>query len=471
VGSPWAIEASGLGKAYGPAVALRRVDVRVGWNERVVLIGPNGAGKTTLLRLLAVLQRPTVGRLRLAGRETEGGAIPRHLIGFVGHSSALYPDLTATENLAFYARLYRLSGAGPQIEEAIGRVGLGDRRDVRARALSRGQQQRLALARALLHDPPILILDEPDTGLDAAGLDLLAELLAESGRTVLLSTHHPEWAERFATREIALAGGRIVRDDPIGLGKVDDPLPAAGAGTPRSHANAEPPGRISRPESAATAFLAQVWAVLWKDLVLEARRRELIGTMLIFTLLVIVVFTFALDLAAEYAPIVAPGALWVAYIFAGTLGIGRGFSAEVDTGTLEGLLLAPVPRGAIYLAKLLGNALLMLAVEAASLPVVVAFFNQPVVQAPLLPVFLLGSLGVAAVTTLFAALAANTRAREVLLPVLLFPVVTPVVIASVQATTGILTGAGVGPWPSILVAFAAIFGAVAYLVFEYVVEE
>lgn len=211
--------------------------------------------------------------------------------------------------------------------------------------------------------------------------------------------------------------------------------------------------------------------ILWKDLLLEFRRRELIGTMLIFTLLVIVVFTFALDLAAEYAPVVAPGALWVAYIFAGTLGLGRGFSAEVDAGTLEGLLLAPVNRSALYLAKVLGSAALMLVVEAISIPIFVAFFNLPVVQVALLPVFLLGTIGFAAVATLFAALAANTRAREVLLPILLFPVATPVVIAGVKATTGILEGTGPGPWLSLLVAFDAIFGAVAFLIFEYVVEE
>jgi heme exporter protein B len=144
---------------------------------------------------------------------------------------------------------------------------------------------------------------------------------------------------------------------------------------------------------------------------------------------------------------------------------------EQEWGTLEGLRLAPVDRGALYLAKLLGNVLFMLAVEAASLPIAGAFFGLPVLRPALLPVLLLGTLGFAAVGTLFAAMAAHTRAREVLLPVLLLPIAVPVVIASVQATAGVLDGRGTGPWLNVLVAFDAIFLVVAFLAFEAVLEE
>ncbi|MBI3974295.1 MAG: heme ABC exporter ATP-binding protein CcmA [Chloroflexi bacterium] len=216
-----AIETAGLTKTFGQTAALRGVDLRVGWGERVVLFGPNGAGKTTLLRLLALLLRPSAGQLRLAGyQHAQGGAGLRRLVGFLGHQAAVYPDLTVAENLAFFARLYRVPDASKQIDGLLEQVGLADRRADRAGTLSRGQQQRLGLARALLHDPPILLLDEPDTGLDATGLERLIGLIAgptataARGRTVLLSTHRLEVGRRLGQRAIVLAGGRIVRDVP-----------------------------------------------------------------------------------------------------------------------------------------------------------------------------------------------------------------------------------------------------------------
>ena len=218
-------------------------------------------------------------------------------------------------------------------------------------------------------------------------------------------------------------------------------------------------------------YAGQVGAILWKDLRLEWRRREYLATVGLFTLLVLVIFTFALDLPAERGAAVAPGALWVAYLFGGTLGLGRGFAQEREWGTLEGLLLAPVDRGAIYLAKLRGNAIFMLAVELISLPVFVAFFDLPVLRLELLPVLLLGTLGFAAAGTLFAAMAAQGRSRDVLLPVLLFPVAVPVVISCVRATASVIVGEGVGQWLSLLIAFAAVIAVVAYLTFDVVVED
>ncbi|HEY3109937.1 MAG TPA: ABC transporter ATP-binding protein, partial [Chloroflexota bacterium] len=156
----WAIESRGLGKTFGQTAALRDVDLEVGWGERLVLFGPNGAGKTTLLRLLAMLLRPSQGVLRLAGQEAaDAGPALRRLVGFLGHHPALYPDLTVAENLAFYARLCRLRDGAARTDELIGRLGLSGRRGDRAGSLSRGLQQRLGLARALLTDPPILLLD------------------------------------------------------------------------------------------------------------------------------------------------------------------------------------------------------------------------------------------------------------------------------------------------------------------------
>lgn len=242
-----------------------------------------------------------------------------------------------------------------------------------------------------------------------------------------------------------------------------------GAEVGRGRASSDPRAAGWRDE--LRDYAGQVGALLWKDLLLEWHRREFVATIGLFTLLVLVVFTFALDLAAEHRATVAPGALWVAYLFGGTLGLGRGFAQEREWGTLEGLLLAPVDRGAIYLAKLLGNAAYMLAVELLSLPVFVAFFDLPVLRLELLPVLVLGTLGFAAAGTLFAAMAAHGRSREVLLPVLFFPVAVPVVISCVKATAAVLAGAEAGHWLSLLVAFVALIAVVAYLTFDAVVED
>lgn len=219
-----ALEAIGLGKSFGPTAALRGVDLRVAWDERVALLGGNGAGKTTLLRLAAGLLRPTSGELRLAGRalDREGSAL-RRLVGFVGHQSLLYPDLTVEENLAFFARLYGVADSGRRIEALLARLGMAGRRRDRLGALSRGLQQRVALARALLHDPPVLLLDEPETGLDAAGRELLSEEVGASGRTVLLSTHDRGLARQVAERAVVLVGGRIAED--VATSALGDALP------------------------------------------------------------------------------------------------------------------------------------------------------------------------------------------------------------------------------------------------------
>jgi heme exporter protein B len=221
----------------------------------------------------------------------------------------------------------------------------------------------------------------------------------------------------------------------------------------------------------APGFVRQVWILGRKDLLLEWRTREVVAASAVFALLVLVIFTFALDLRADIAGLVAPGVFWAAILFAGVLSLGRGSAAERDRGTLEGLLLAPVDRGALFVAKVTSSALFMLAVEAALLPVFAAFFDLPVLRLRLVPVLLLGTLGFAGVGTLFAALAAASRAREVLLPVLLFPVAVPLVIGSVKATAAVVDGTAFGPWLSLLGVFDVVFLVVACWLFEYVLED
>ncbi len=212
------IEVQNLSKSFGPHVALAGVTLSVSAGEFVTLVGPNGAGKTTLLRILATLLRPTAGTFRIGGLDpARDGPEIRRRIGFLSHRTLLYDDLTAEQNLRFYARLYNLPDASARIDELLGRVGLADRRHDRVRTFSRGMQQRLAVARAVLHRPSILLLDEPYTGLDPQAADALSALLGElagAGCTVLLTTHDLERGLAVGSRVIALSRGRVVYDAP-----------------------------------------------------------------------------------------------------------------------------------------------------------------------------------------------------------------------------------------------------------------
>ncbi len=207
------ISASGISKRFGYRMALHLVDLEVGKGEIVALLGPNGAGKSTLLRILATLTKPTFGEASIAGfRIAYQSAAARANIGFVAHQPFIYDDLNAQANLAFYARLYALKQPSRRIQELLKQFDLAGR-DEPVRAFSRGMQQRLALARALLHKPRVLLLDEPHSGLDRDGLDLLDETLraqARKGTAILLATHDLARAQRLARRVEVLAGGKLL---------------------------------------------------------------------------------------------------------------------------------------------------------------------------------------------------------------------------------------------------------------------
>lgn len=205
------IEAHGLAKRYGVRPVLRGVSLQVAPGELVALLGPNGAGKSTLLRILAGLTRPSLGRSVLAGYPLpEQSVAARAALGFVGHQTFLYEDLSAEQNLAFSARLFNLRGGPARAQELLERFGLWGRHREPVRTFSRGMQQRLTLARALLHRPRAILLDEPYTGLDRAASQALDECLAEQlqqGAAVLLATHDLQPAQQLATRAHLLANG------------------------------------------------------------------------------------------------------------------------------------------------------------------------------------------------------------------------------------------------------------------------
>ena len=223
------------------------------------------------------------------------------------------------------------------------------------------------------------------------------------------------------------------------------------------------------------SYLKKVAAIIAKDIAAELRTREMLSSMGVFAILVIIVFNFAFELTErQIIETATPGALWVTIIFAGMLGLNRSLSVELDKGCLDGLLLTPVDRSAIFFGKALGNALFMLIVEAIVLPLFVVFFNVPLVQPWVILIVVLGTLGFAGVGTLLSSMAVNTRAREVMLPILLFPVAMPELIAAVKATSGAMMGLPVSEWQqwlSLLIVFDVVLIAVSFMVFEYVVEE
>ena len=235
----------------------------------------------------------------------------------------------------------------------------------------------------------------------------------------------------------------------------------------------------SRPQqsqhlSSVTPFLKAMNAVIWKDLAAEWRSRELLSAMLVFALLVIFIFNFALELDAQAGAAVTAGVLWVTFTFAGTLGLNRSMAVEKDRGCLDGLLLAPVDRTAIYFGKALSNLVFMLVVAAIVLPLYSILYNTNLFLPGLLGVILLGSLGYVAVGTLLSAMTVQARTRDILLPILLFPVVLPLLVAAVKASSGFLQAQPLElilPWLNLLLVYDVIFIAVAFMVFDYVVEE
>jgi len=223
-----------------------------------------------------------------------------------------------------------------------------------------------------------------------------------------------------------------------------------------------------------SGFLRAMGAVIWKDLAAELRSRELLSAMLVFALLVIIIFNFALELDPKTRAGVTAGVLWVTFVFAGTLGLNRSLAIEKDRGCIDGLLLAPVDRSAIYFGKAIGNLIFMLIVEIIVLPVYSLLYNVNLFKPGLLLVILLGSIGYIAVGTLLATMAVQARTRDILLPILLFPVALPVLMASVKASNGflqVLPMAEIQPWLNLLIVYDIIFTAVAFMVFDYVVEE
>jgi heme exporter protein A len=207
------IQVRKLVKRFGLKTVLNGLDFQVAEGEFVALLGPNGAGKTTFLRILASLSRPSFGELLVAGyRLPDQAAAVRSRLGVVSHQPLLYGDLTAEENLSFYARMYHLNSPAQRIQEVLDLVGLASRRRDLVRTFSRGMQQRLAIGRAVLHDPDVMLFDEPHTGLDQDACTMLDSVLREvaaRGRTVVMTSHDLARVASLASRFDVLSRGKI----------------------------------------------------------------------------------------------------------------------------------------------------------------------------------------------------------------------------------------------------------------------
>ena len=224
------------------------------------------------------------------------------------------------------------------------------------------------------------------------------------------------------------------------------------------------------------SFFGRALAILRKDLQAEWRTKERLSPMIFFVLLVLLVFNFSFELGGAALGEIGPGVLWSSYVFASLLGLGRSFADERENDALDALLMAPGDRGAIYLGKMLGNMIFLLAVELLSLPFFALFFNLSpgLFLLPLLVVFLLGSACLASVGTLFAAMSNNMRLREMLLPLLLLPMILPALISCVEATEQVLAHSRLEklyPHLQMLGVYAAVFTVLSLMLFEYAIEE
>ncbi len=210
----WALEVQGLTKSFGNHLALRGIDLEVGQGESVVIFGPNGAGKTTLIKVLATIMNPSSGKVLVDGLNLKNDAEEaRRRIGVVSHQSFLYSNLTTYENLEFYSRMYDVPRRRERIHEVVAMVGMTSRLHDRVGTLSRGMQQRLAIARSLLHKPAIMLLDEPETGLDQQAISMLWRALQTEGErkpSIILTTHNLERGLELGDRLLILDRGMIV---------------------------------------------------------------------------------------------------------------------------------------------------------------------------------------------------------------------------------------------------------------------
>ena len=223
-------------------------------------------------------------------------------------------------------------------------------------------------------------------------------------------------------------------------------------------------------------YLNKISAVVWKDFVTEWKTKELFSSMFVFALLVILIFIFSVNLSLVNANEIGPGILWVAILFSGTIGLNRSFMLEKENGCLQGLILAPVDRTALYFGKMISNLIFFLIMESFLLPLFMVFFNVDLVShlLPLLFVIFIGTLGFCSIGTLLSSLSSNLKTREIMLPILLYPLMVPVVIGAVRMTSQVLLGKPLSEmmnWIGLTLCFDIIYIGVSIMTIDHILEE
>jgi heme exporter protein A len=484
-----ALRARDLVRVFGVARAIDSVDFDLAAQRVGAVLGPNGAGKTTLLALLAGVDRPDSGSVWVGGRDlVRRRRRARALVGYVGHQPLLYPDLTLCENLRFYAALYGAETGAGAIRARLATVGLEAHGGLLARNLSHGELRRASIARALVHDPPILVADEPYSGLDpdaARELDGTLRALAEAGRTVLFSTHDVARAQAVADTIAVLDRGRVAWSGDAGAFPGWEELTGAAASRAPGRAGTPAPlpdGRAAeqRPTSETGPVATPQWpsfgattlAVLAKDLKIETRARQIVPLTLVYGLLLAVLVHFALPEAAGAGAAVFPGALWLSLVFGTTLAYARG--AAQESVAVAGLVASPADPGALFLGKWLASAAFSALAAAVLVPASAVFLNVPPFGvAAVAATTGLGLAGWAAAGTLVAAMVAHGRSRDALVPLVLLPLGLPLVVSAMQATAAAVQGeslAQMGPLLALLVAYDVIFVVAGFLAYGLVLE-
>ncbi|MEI6363917.1 MAG: heme ABC exporter ATP-binding protein CcmA [Actinomycetes bacterium] len=465
----------GVAKEFGWTPVLKGVSLSIEEGEYVALMGSNGAGKTTLLRMAAGLSAPTSGSVSIAGVDMRrAGPGLRRRVGFVSHESLLYPDLTGRENLMFHAKLFGLADPERVIEVMSDLLELGPILDRPAGVLSRGNRQRLTLARALLYGPRIVLLDEPFTGLDeesAVRLLAILDQLVASGHTVVMTTHDRLVAESGPRRLVVLADGHVAVDRELPAGQeardaalvTTEPAPAAPEFTrPKL---VLPPSRIK----AALVIAA-------KDLRVDFRTKDVLGSAGLFALAVLITASFTMPPGDKQSG-AATGVLWISILFAVILGTGRTMARESADRGIEGLLLSPIPRDSVFIGKVLGSLVLMAAVDIVIIPLFLIMMTADGAGANMLALIgtvALGTVGLVIVSSLFSGIAVGSRLGESMLPLLVMPIVIPLMVGSVELTRQAL-GSGDGTqmwqWLGIMAGFDLMVAVAAVALFSFVIEE
>ncbi len=461
-----AIALAHLRRDYGERTALRDLTLELREGQTLAVLGPNGAGKTTLLRILATLLRPTAGEVSVLGC-----ALPREAwkargrIGYLGHEPLCYRDLTCAENLRFQARLHGLGEeATERIAELLDRVRMSRWAGELVRNLSAGMVQRLAVCRAVLHDPELLLLDEPRSHLDPEAAALVEPLIGSRRGAHPRSRHSRDRGRARRGRPRAGAeGGR-------GCGLRGSGERTVGRRRPGDLRG----GAVS---ASARASSRQAFeAILAKDLRVELRTLQSVPAMVLFAVTTFVLFRFGLD-REELSGSLAAGVLLATVLFAAILAINRLFVAERDEGGFDAIRLAPVDGTALAAAKATALVVYLLALEAIALPVFAVFFlDSWAGLAPLAGILLLADLGLAATGVLVSAIAANSRARDLLVPLVLLPLLVPVMIAAGGAAEPLLAAGGpsydgIAKWLAILALYDVVFLLVGYAVYDFLLED